>query len=60
MTKEERQIIEEKFNDYDLTYDGGDGVEYEIWLDEETGKRYNIPIQITRYFDDMEEVIKND
>lgn len=55
MTKEERQIIEEKFNDYDLTYDGGDGVEYEIWLDEETGKRYNIPIQITRYFDDMEE-----
>lgn len=60
MTKEERQIVEKKFNDYDLIYDDGDGVEYEIWLDEETGKRYNIPIQITRYFDDMEEVIKND
>ena len=56
MTKEERKIIEEKFENYDLTYDGSDGIEYEIWLDEETGKRYNIPIQITRYFNQMEVV----
>jgi hypothetical protein len=55
MTKEERKIIEEKFDNGDLMLTGGDQVEYEIWLDEETGKEYNIPIEIKRYFDDMEE-----
>ena len=38
MTKEEIKTIERKFKYGDLTYDGGDGVEYEIWLDEETGQ----------------------
>ena len=60
MTKEEIKTIERKFKYGDLTYDGGDGVEYEIWLDEETRKKYIIPIQITRYFDEIEEVEENE
>lgn len=60
MTKEEIKMIERKFKYGDLTYDDGDGVEYEIWLDEETGKRYNVPIQINRYFEEMEEVKENE
>mgnify|MGYP003144855124 CR=1 FL=1 len=27
-------------------YDSGDGIEYEIWIDTETEKLYNVPIEI--------------
>tara|TARA_Y100001937_G_C6976330_1_gene265669 strand:- start:441 stop:623 length:183 start_codon:yes stop_codon:yes gene_type:complete len=60
MTKDEIRIIERKFEYGDLTYHDGDGVEYEIWLDEDTGKKYNVPIQINRYFEEMEEVKENE
>ena len=57
MTKEERKIIKEKHENDGLLYQRGNNVKgYEIWLDEETGKRYNVPIQINRYFEEMEEV----
>ena len=35
---------------------GGDGVEYEFWKDPATDKLYNVPIEIVRDFDNMEEV----
>ena len=36
-------------------YDGGDGVTYEIWQDED-GKLYHVPIEIVRDFDNAEDV----
>ena len=29
-------------------YDSGDGVEWEVWIDKKTNKKYVIPIQIQR------------
>ncbi len=61
MTKEERKIIKEKHENDGLLYQRGNNVKgYEIWLDEETGKKYNIPIQITRYFDEIKEEEDNE
>jgi hypothetical protein len=36
--------------------DGGDGVEYEIYIDTQTKKMYEVPIEITRYFKDAIEI----
>ena len=33
---------------------GGDGVEYECWRDPKTDKRYNVPIEILRDWDNIE------
>ena len=61
MTKEERKIIKEKHENDGLLYQRGNNVKgYEIWLYEETGKKYNIPIQITRYFDEIKEEEDNE
>tara|TARA_R100001163_G_C4926186_1_gene104213 strand:- start:192 stop:377 length:186 start_codon:yes stop_codon:yes gene_type:complete len=61
MTKEERKIIKEKHENDGLLYQRGNNVKgYEIWLDEETGKKYNIPIQITRYFNEIKEEEDNE
>lgn len=37
-------------------YDGGDGVEYEVWQDKITKQLFRVPIEIVRDFDEMEEV----
>ena len=41
-------------------YDGGDGVEWEVWIDKKTNKKYVVPIQIQRYFEDAEELENQD
>ena len=41
-------------------YDSGDGVEYEIWIDKKTNKKYVVPIQIQRYLEDAEELENQD
>ena len=41
-------------------YDGGDGVEWEVWIDNKNNKKYVIPIQIQRFWDDAEELIDQD
>ena len=33
-------------------YDGGDGVEYEIWKNTKTEKLIKVPIELKRYFED--------
>jgi len=35
-------------------YDGGDGVEYELWLDTKTKTIYKIPLEINRLFNEAE------
>ena len=35
-------------------YDGGDGVEWETWECEECNNLYVVPIEIQRYFKDIE------
>jgi len=37
-------------------YDGGDGVEWEVWINKKTNKKYVVPIQIQRFFEDAEEL----
>ena len=37
-------------------YDSGAGVEYEIWIDMETEKLYNVPIEIVRDWDNIKEI----
>ena len=37
-------------------HDGGDGVEWELWIDKKTDKLYRVPIEIVRDFSDKEEV----
>jgi len=37
-------------------HDGGDGIEYEVWEDPETGKLYKLEIEIVRNFDGAQEV----
>jgi len=37
-------------------HDGGDGWSYEVWIDTTTDKLYHVPIEIQRYYEDMEEV----
>jgi len=37
-------------------YDGGDGVEWEVWIHKKTNKKYVVPIQIQRFFEDAEEL----
>lgn len=37
-------------------YDGGDGVEYEVYQDPVTKKLYKVEIEIVRNFEDAEEV----
>jgi hypothetical protein len=41
-------------------YDSGDGVEYEIWICKKTNKRFVVPIEIQRYFEDAEELENQD
>ena len=41
-------------------YDGGDGVEWEVWIDKKTNKKYVVPIQIQRFFEDAEELINQE
>jgi len=36
-------------------YDGGDGIEYEKWIDPETNIIWRVPIEIIRDFYDAEE-----
>mgnify|MGYP003640837343 FL=1 len=36
--------------------EGGDGVEYEVWIDTTTDKLYSVPIEIVRYWDEMKEL----
>ena len=37
-------------------YNGGDGVEWEVWINKKTNKEYVVPIQIQRFFEDSEEL----
>ena len=37
-------------------YNGGDGVEWEVWINKKTNKKYVVPIQIQRFFEDAEEL----
>ena len=37
-------------------YDSGDGVEYEIWICKKTNKKFVVPIEIQRYFEDATEI----
>lgn len=37
-------------------YDGGDGVEYEVYQDPVTKKLYKVEIEIVRNFEDAEEI----
>ena len=37
-------------------YDGGDGIEYEVWQDPVTKKLYKVEIEIVRNFEEAEEV----
>ena len=39
--------------------EGGDGVEYEYWEDENTGEIYKVPIEIVRSFNEMELIENN-
>ena len=36
--------------------EGGDGVEYEVWIDTTTDKLYSVPIETVRYWDEMKEL----
>ena len=56
ITKKEKESLKDKFNNDKLTYFEGDGLEYEIYQDEENGKFYIVSIEITRFFEDAEEV----
>tara|TARA_R110002020_G_scaffold193468_15_gene393874 strand:+ start:465 stop:845 length:381 start_codon:yes stop_codon:yes gene_type:complete len=48
---------ETKVNTENLEFhDGGDGWSYEVWRDTTTDKLYHVPIEIQRYYEDMEEV----
>ena len=37
-------------------YDGGDGIEYEVYQDPVTKKLYKVEIEIVRNFENVEEV----
>ena len=54
MTKKEIENIQRKFENHQLEYVGGDMVEYEIWLDEKTGKRYQVNLMLVREWDAIE------
>ena len=41
-------------------FDGGDGVEWEVWINKKTNKKYVVPIQIQRFFEDAEELINQE
>jgi len=41
-------------------YDAGDGVEYEIWICKKTNKKFVVPIEIQRYFEDATEIENQD
>ena len=41
-------------------YDSGDGVEYEIWICKKTSKKFVVPIEIKRYFEDAIEIENKD
>ena len=56
ITKKEKESLKDKFNNDKLTFFEGDGLEYEIYQDEENGKFYIVSIEITRFFEDAEEV----
>ena len=56
ITKKEKESLKDKFNNDKLTFFEGDGLEYEIYLDQENGKFYIVSIEITRFFEDAEEV----
>ena len=58
ITKKEKESLKDKFNNDKLTFFEGDGLEYEIYQDEENGKFYIVSIEITRFFEDAEEVKK--
>ncbi len=56
INKEVKNINEEGME----FYDSGDGVEWEVWIDKKTNKKYVIPIQIQRYFEDAREIENQD
>ena len=41
-------------------YEGGDGVEYEIWICKKTSKKFVVPIEIQRNFEDATEIKNKD
>ena len=41
-----------------LEFDYGDGVEWEVWVCKKCDYKYVVPIQIQRYWEDMEQVVK--
>ena len=56
INKEVKNINEEGME----FYDGGDGVEWEVWRDKKTNKKYIVPIEIKRRFEDAEELKNQD
>jgi len=52
LAKEERNVCPDALD----WHEGGDGCEYEVWKDEETGKLYKVGIEIKRDFTNMTEV----
>ena len=54
--KAKEETPAEKITEEDLEwFDSGDGVEHEVWINLKTGKRYVVPIEIVRDFDNIEE-----
>ena len=56
INKEVKNINEEEME----FFDGGDGVEWEVWINKKTNKKYVVPIQIQRFFEDAEELINQE
>ena len=49
--------MKDKLEDKLEWFDGGDGVEYEVWIDVTTNEKYRIPIEIVRDFKNAEKLI---
>ena len=43
-----------------LEFDCGDGIEWEVWICEKCKLKYLVPIQIQRYWEDMEQVVEKE
>tara|TARA_R100001198_G_C5192463_1_gene184587 strand:+ start:150 stop:362 length:213 start_codon:yes stop_codon:yes gene_type:complete len=55
MTKEERKLIKQKYDDGDLEL-WEDSVEWQIWRDTETHKKYLVPCEKVRFWEEVEDV----
>tara|TARA_R100000654_G_scaffold45136_1_gene71246 strand:+ start:319 stop:501 length:183 start_codon:yes stop_codon:yes gene_type:complete len=54
MTKEDIKLVKEKYDNGDLEL-WDDCVEYEIWKDYATDKKYYVPLEKVRFWEEVEE-----